>query len=269
MNHLPNDPSTEVRQLWDEARKPTATWRDWRNVLSYELQPFPLSNGIDDILHVFKSLMEDSITSVSDGINFLWLRVQIRHFLWLFVFYMYWKFLKVIHGVLDAGPFFLILTLLVLIFTVGLKDENHKPNGYLSAYSVFNKGMQNILGSVNADQLLAQYVGGTGIDRFEPHLNDDNNNNAVGRYHQHRPPPEQQQDYQLNEQRQEHDDRDFHRPRPRTTRKSNKKLRRKTNQNLELKQEMQRQREVARDMGFGEEGGEAEVLAMNLLLDLQ
>ena len=59
---------------------------------------------------------------------------------------------------LDAGPVVLIFTALTLIFTIGLSDDENR--GGLSAYSVFNKGFEQLLGSVDADSLLAQHVGG-------------------------------------------------------------------------------------------------------------
>ena len=58
----------------------------------------------------------------------------------------------------------MIITSLVTIFTVGLGDDNDDENkdgeNRLSAYSVFNRGFQRMLGSVDADSLLAQHVGG-------------------------------------------------------------------------------------------------------------
>ena len=72
-----------------------------------------------------------------------------------------------IYRALDAGPVVLILTALTLIFTVGLSDDENR-NG-LSAYSVFNKGFEQLLGSIDADSLLAQHVGGGIMMNMNPH----------------------------------------------------------------------------------------------------
>ena len=63
---------------------------------------------------------------------------------------------------LDAGPAVIIVTLLAIIFTVGLGDETERNDGRqrVSAYSVFNRGFERLMGSVDADSLLAQYTGG-------------------------------------------------------------------------------------------------------------
>jgi Uncharacterized conserved domain (SAYSvFN) len=70
---------------------------------------------------------------------------------------LYGYFIRWMHEAFDAGPLVLIITLLVIIFTVGLSDA---PRDGFSAYSVFNKGFQKLLGSVDADALLQQHLGG-------------------------------------------------------------------------------------------------------------
>ena len=57
----------------------------------------------------------------------------------------------------------IIITSLIAIFTIGLGDEsenNSEQQNRISTYSVFNRGFQRLLGSVDADALLAQHVGG-------------------------------------------------------------------------------------------------------------
>ena len=61
----------------------------------------------------------------------------------------------------------IIITSLIAIFTIGLGDESSEnenseqtQQNRISAYSVFNRGFQRLLGSVDADALLAQHVGG-------------------------------------------------------------------------------------------------------------
>jgi Uncharacterized conserved domain (SAYSvFN) len=72
---------------------------------------------------------------------------------------LYYFLVKWIHETLDAGPLMLIVTTLVIIFTMGLGDNQ----GGVSAYSVFNRGFEKLLGSIDADELLAQHVGGGGM----------------------------------------------------------------------------------------------------------
>jgi Uncharacterized conserved domain (SAYSvFN) len=91
---------------------------------------------------------------------------------WIAAIAIYYVFLRWIHAALDAGPVVIIFTALTVIFTVGLSDQTDK-NG-LSAYSVFNKGFQKILGSVDADALLQQHLGGGGImQMLQPRQMDD------------------------------------------------------------------------------------------------
>ena len=70
---------------------------------------------------------------------------------------------------IDGGPMVIIITSLIAIFTIGLGDESsenennneqQQQQNRISAYSVFNRGFQRLLGSVDADALLAQHVGG-------------------------------------------------------------------------------------------------------------
>lgn len=60
---------------------------------------------------------------------------------------------------LDAAPALIVCTALYLIFTVGLRDGEDDTNT-LSAYSVFNRGMERMLGEVDAAELARQYAGG-------------------------------------------------------------------------------------------------------------
>ena len=80
---------------------------------------------------------------------------------WTIAIALYYVFIRWIHATLDAGPIVLILTALTVIFTVGLSDQANMDG--LSAYSVFNKGFQKIMGSIDADDLLQQHLGGGGL----------------------------------------------------------------------------------------------------------
>jgi Uncharacterized conserved domain (SAYSvFN) len=72
----------------------------------------------------------------------------------------YYGFVRYMHEWLNAGPVVLIVTVLALLFTVGLGDTANGET--LSAYSVFNRGVR-LLGDVNVDDLLAQHMGGAGV----------------------------------------------------------------------------------------------------------
>ncbi|CAB9516838.1 expressed unknown protein [Seminavis robusta] len=66
--------------------------------------------------------------------------------------------LQPVRFITHAGPVVLISTALAIIFTVGLGDNEN--DGELSAYSVFNRGFQRLMGSVDVEELVNQHVGG-------------------------------------------------------------------------------------------------------------
>jgi Uncharacterized conserved domain (SAYSvFN) len=174
---------------------------------------------------------------------------------WIIAIALYYSFVRWIHAALDAGPVVIVLTVLAIIFTVGLSDEKD-PNG-LSAYSVFNKGFQKMLGSLDADTLLQQHVGGAvGVmqmmqhhhlpmeevddsddepprrrrERVRPRNNDNNN----GPYDNHHEPPAANLPNNND-----------HRP----ARKTGKKARR-DRAAIERRREIRAQHEAALAMGF-------------------
>jgi hypothetical protein len=210
----------------------------------------------------------------------------------------YWKLLVFLHRTLDAGPSFLILTALVLIFTIGLGDDSNHGQEHLSAYSVFNRGFRNMMGGVDANALLQQHVGGglvppaaaaAAAGRGGGHDDDlpiDQNNPAVRQRRQHIQHQrdqqrilQQQRDRQsLLHQQQQQDELNEENPLLQGARKSNKKNRRK--RNIELRREMQQQREAAAAMGFAGDGGgdhghvnidlqQRDQVAMNRLVEYQ
>jgi hypothetical protein len=136
----------------------------------------------------------------------------------------------------------MILTALAAIFTVGLGEESANPHR-ISAYSVFNRGFQRLMGSVDAENLLQQHVGG-GMMGVLP-----NNNPADGlaRMPRHQLVGDDDDD--------EEDDDDDQAEQPDNqrnggpSRKSGKKARRR---DLQQRRELQRQRRAAMEMGFGE-----------------
>jgi hypothetical protein len=158
------------------------------------------------------------------------------------------------------------LTILIVIFTVGLGDDNQVPNSdRVSAYSVFNRGFQRLMGSVDAEQLLQQHVGG-GIP-FPP-LED-----------QHLVPPQRHRHEQ--QQQAQNDNPPVQNPRAQVdddqiilnnlqpegvrhrARKSGKKSRRG---DLQQRREMQQQRRMAFEMGFGDDDDNDENLVLQRVL---
>jgi len=200
----------------------------------------------------------------------------------------YYYLIRWIHQVLEAGPLVVILTMLTLIFTIGLSDNENRDG--ISAYSVFNRGFERLLGSVDVDSLLAQHVGGGlggggggmihheerphyrrhGAERPAPNerneRNERNNNNdnddhgAVNNDH--------------DEGGQDNDDDDPNRARTNDdnqtnhtgSRKSGKKARRR---NLEQRRDLRRQREAALQMGLDGGEGPEEMMAMQRLIEEQ
>jgi hypothetical protein len=129
---------------------------------------------------------------------------------------VYYFVVRLLHEWLEAGPVVLILTALILIFTVGLQDAPVAGQGQrqLSAYHIFNRGMERMMGTMDAEHLLQQYVGGGGMgmgmpilqrnhrheelvvieedddddenERDDPQHDNDNNNHQMARHHHHR-----------------------------------------------------------------------------------
>jgi hypothetical protein len=161
-----------------------------------------------------------------------------------------------------------IITALTFIFTIGLSDEGNKDG--ISAYSVFNRGFEKLLGSVDVDSLLAQHVGGGfgggGLGMGDP----DNNNNDVDR-EDRRPVQERaarrpnQQDEDNNENENDEDNNQNANNNNRS-RKSGKKARRR---NLDQRRDIQRQREAAIQMGLDGGEGPEEMMAMQRLIEDQ
>ena len=145
------------RALWDNARRPYANrWeavRPWLRAILYELQPIrsselPAMNGILQCLR-------RTGASVWHGIHYqipVLLRIVYAFFAqrtqreWSLAVgaLLYYVAVRWIHHALDAGPIVLIITALVGIFTIGLGENTDG----ISAYSVFNRGFQRLLGEI-------------------------------------------------------------------------------------------------------------------------
>ena len=74
----------------------------------------------------------------------------------------YHRALVYLHDLLAIGPIVVILTLFGLMYTIGLGDNTGASGGVPSAYSVFNRGMRRLLGTVDGEELARQYAGGGG-----------------------------------------------------------------------------------------------------------
>ncbi len=168
----------------------------------------------------------------------------------------------------------MILTVLTLIFSIGLSDDENR--GGLSAYAVFNRGFEQLLGSVDADSLLAQHVGGGFGGGMMMNMNQQHNDDPDR--HANRanadPPNRRGNDIQENhrdvanedegngdneQQNDEPDDNNNNR-----ARKSGKKARRR---NLDQRRDLRRQREAAMQMGL--DGGADDRVEVQRAIDEQ
>lgn len=256
-----------VRHLWDKARESQKDkWRCWLKVMFYEIQPFQVETLWDqskEILSTFHRVFHQCIKPLvmrSPWILFQFLCKRTRgQYLCLLGLYGYWKTVVFVHNWLEAGPFFIIVTLLILIFTIGLGDNDSRDHN-MSAYSVFNRGMQGILGAMDADQLVQQHVGGGGIGFMGAMA-------AAGERGVQDPPEPRRprQEVQVLPENDGNQGGGGDRPAPRRSKKKQRNGRK--NRNSEMRQEMQRQREAARAMGFGQEGEEGDWMAIHRLVE--
>ena len=102
-----------------------------------------------------------------------------------------------------------VITGLYALFAYGFSDSNYdvkgnkikhnsnnklaRRNNFVSAYSVFNEGCQSLLGSIDANELMKQYVGGGGamgvMAAAARNNNNDNENNIDHQNQNQRPNP--------------------------------------------------------------------------------
>ena len=177
----------------------------------------------------------------------------------------YYYFVRWIHRTLDAGPLVVIATAMTAIFTIGLGDGNGEG---VSAYSVFNRGFQQILGSVDVEALVQQYAGGgLAVQAQQAQAQ----GNMVDReYAREAPPAAAAAAAHADENSDADDDDDPQDGRNNRARRSNKKNRNRDRRqrDAEVRREMERQRQAAAAMGFGGDGDE-DVAAMNRLIEEQ
>lgn len=251
---------------------------DCVRAILYELQPirfgevdYPaLAYRTSSTAFGFVNFLRSALPSASTGfITFLRCRSS-REWTIAAAVVAYYYLIRYVHQQLDAGPMVLIISALVAIFTVGLGDDNAANSEGISAYSVFNRGFQRLLGSVDVEALVAQHVGG-GLAMQGLAMQEENR--GANNQQRNRGMPAVAQgggdavdmagggDADIVDGQQQQQQQGVNR-----ARRSRKKTRRR---NLETRQEIQRQREAAAAMGFADDGGEAEIAAMNRLIEDQ
>lgn len=256
------------RALWDEARMPNAPREALLHAILYELQPIRFSSvdvsAITSLMHSMwsgsVSFVTGTVPSLVQGSYRILRSMTGRQWMIVGAVVAYYYLVRFVHRLLDAGPILVIATALVTIFTIGLGDTATQDG--LSAYSVFNRGYERILGSIDAESLVQQHVGGAmgfaGMElaRLQP----------VPPIHEPAPRPRQDVDNhrQENVARAPAVDEDDAAPERGVSRKSGKKARRR---NLEQRRELQQQRQAAMAMGFTGDEGHEEMVAIQRLLE--
>lgn len=236
----------------------------------YEIQPIrfsktqplhilqQLKNVLSTVVVVIRSIPKVVVTV------FTFLRsLESRHWMLLGGMVLYYYFVRWMHDLLEAGPLVIITTCLALIFTIGLGDNDDRDG--LSAYAVFNRGFERLLGSVDVEALMAQHVGiagGGGGGGMMGAVPIDDHEHAGGRRRQ-RPPRVQEG---VVDQRND-TERNDGAPNNNRARKSGKKARRR---DLAQRREIQNQRQAAAALGM-QMGNDAleEQVAMQRLIEEQ
>lgn len=273
------------RAIWDETRKPNAKRGALAKAILYELQPIRLPTM--DIHSLQSCVVKWSINVgfVCRSLVLVWLpswmgivwkfsrNRSVREWSFIGAALAYWKLVVFLHRTLDAGPSFLMLSAIIAIFTIGLGDNSN--SGQLSAYSVFNRGFQSLLGDLDADALVQQHVGGgaavggMAMGAAVNHRNNNHHNDGAMEDHhqagQHQDDAQNEVLRQLQVPPEQNENQQEQQP-PNRARKSGKKARRK--QKLNQRHDIRRQREVAAAMGFGQ-NEEEDVMAMNRLIEEQ
>lgn len=251
------NPNTNLgaRKLWENTRGVDSTWVDTCRAVVYELQVVRFSI----VLHYISNWDKYSYQIFSAFTNLCAALYQLlihyyggnkafrqkiasyltgTNMLGIGGIFVYFYAIRVLHRLFYAGPIIIILTAMIVIWTIGLQDNDPQKKNVgggimLSAYSVFNRHCRSMLGSLDADALVEQYVAGGGggiaaihggrvVDGAQPVERE-----QFGAIPQH---PQQQEQQQ----------------RP-TSRKSGKKARRG---NIEQRRDRQRQRQIAAQMGL-------------------
>jgi hypothetical protein len=196
----PLDPTRHLqsRELWNKVRFHASNYNEENNnsssssskwsyykalcqAILYEIQPF----RIKPYYHRIKAYLREEFdpkTTIQIALNsiqqiLIFIATLLRQYctiqsmklykytigksiLVLLILKLYHVTLVYLHELLHAGPILIITTLLILLYTIGLGDNTGAASGVPSAYSVFNRGMQRILGTIDAEELARQYAGG-------------------------------------------------------------------------------------------------------------
>ena len=262
--HINNHEEYYSRKLWDKTRQPDAPLSATLRAVLYELQPISCEKlnirirvrtvlshmwNVQGIIQIIRILLDELIVLLMKLKSSPYKKMILIGFGLL---YLYFKLVQFAHEKMDAGPIVLLFTALVMIFTIGLGDDgNNNLNGRISAYSVFNRGFARMLGNVDAEHLVAQHVGlQAPINRRDEMP--DNNNTGIDT------------EQNIGIESEESDD-----DRTGPSRKSGKKARNR--RNLEVRRDRQRQREMAREIGFVDDGNidENDLAAINIALNAE
>ena len=248
------------RALW-ERRDPSWTYyisREFRSALLYELQPFRLGSltrlQFQTNVQILRRQVEQTCRSL-----FVTSRCVLTDYVWPLVrqhctltdaviglgLLVYLYMLRWVHQVLEAGPLVLMVSALVAIFTIGLSDNAASDSSMPSAYAVFNKGFQKLLGSVDADALLQQHVGG-GMMAGGMMMMGGGVGAGREHHHEHHPRGHHPRDAAaaVNDDEEQDDDEALLRRRRPRKKQGNRE------RNLQ-RRELQRQRQAAAEHGFG------------------
>ena len=247
------------RALWDRVEwcddDSHLSWRAVGRAIRYELQPVrghqirAWADAVGPILRTLPTQLGRGVVvtleTLHSGVKLVGPHLDWRYVVGVIV---YCGAVRWIHQQLEAGPFVVILTVLALIFTIGLSDEEN--DGSLSAYSVFNKGFQKILGSVDSDALLQQYVGGAGAGmmmnmNMAERRQDDHDEARFEAQRQPRPRRIVVEEEHVDDALAAEPD-DNHAPAA-PARRSNKKMRRR---DADQRRDIQQQRQAAAALGF-------------------
>jgi len=237
--------------LWEETRRPTNTKQQtlvaYMNAICYELQPFRFasvewSQSYYRFKNAIRRFLMETLPWLCRSVFRVIRNLTSKQWLWIGGILLYYVAVRIIHELLDAGPIVLILTALIAIFTIGLGDESHNENR-VSAYSVFNRGFQQLMGSVDAENLLQQHVGGGAAAAFMGVNENNNDNQIVGLQPAARPAndADNEEEEETNNARNDSNDNTANRNK---ARKSGKKTRRR---NVEQRRELQEQRRAAQE----------------------
>ena len=157
--------------LWDRSRHPHATLKEKIAPYLYEMQPFRAStidvrkvasvlwksaSAIALIVRELLLLLVTFIRSVA------WVKLLRKHVIVVCLVVLYFPVLAYLELSLGIGSLVVSMTVLTLIFTVGLSKskEPRSKLGLHSAYSVFNDGCQALLGSLDGETFARQFAGG-------------------------------------------------------------------------------------------------------------